>query len=134
MIKEYIKSKILLTDGAMGTYYAKLTGDYSGFSEFANIDNPEIIKEIHEQYIKAGARLIRTNTFSANTHTLNNSRLQIEDIITKGFQIAKEACRGEDIYIAADIGPVPEIDNNKQEIDKGKIIEEYLFIVDTFLN
>ncbi len=134
MIKDYIRNNILLTDGAMGTYYAKLTGDYSGFSELANIDNPKIIKDIHEQYINAGAKLIRTNTFSANSKTLNISKEELETIITKGFQIARDACSGEDIYIAADIGPIPEIINNEQEIDRDSIMREYIFIVDTFLN
>ncbi len=65
-IKSYIEENILLIDGAMGTFYASQENDYSNSSEKANIHNPEAIKNIHNAYINAGAKLIRTNTFLAN--------------------------------------------------------------------
>jgi len=132
MIKEYLLNNILLTDGAMGTYYSQLTSNAVVFSELANITDPDTIEYIHRQYIDAGARLIRTNTFSANTITLGISRDKLRDIITAGYGIAKKAASSDEIYIAADIGPIPDVKDNIQS-DREKLIDEYKFIVDTFL-
>ena len=62
-VKEYLQNNILIFDGAMGTYYAALMNDMSSNCEAANIDNPRLILDIHKEYIEAGARAIRTNTF-----------------------------------------------------------------------
>lgn len=133
MIREYLKNNILITDGAMGTYYSQVTGNIGTFSEMANITAPEVILNIHREYIQSGAVLIRTNTFSANTKTLQISRKELKDILIKGYEIAKQAVEGRNIFIAADIGPVPEIINNNTEIDKQSMMDEYKFIADTFL-
>ena len=51
-MKEYIKEHKVLMDGAIGTYYA---AKYNGaISEYANLEHPERIKEIHKEYIQAG--------------------------------------------------------------------------------
>ena len=55
-------------DGAFGTYYLSLTGD-DGMCESANLTSPGIVKRIHSAYISAGATLIKTNTFCANSLT-----------------------------------------------------------------
>lgn len=130
-IFEYLKDKFLITDGAMGTYYSQITGDNESFCEFANLSNDRIIKNIHKEYIDAGAKLIRTNTFSANTITLGVSKEELEKIIKRGYQIAKEAVSGKDIFVAADIGPI-----NISGIDKtiDDVYDEYKFIVDTFMS
>jgi len=132
MIREYLKNNILITDGEMGTYYAQLTGNTVVFSEYANITDADLIKRIHRQYVNAGAKLIRTNTFSANSITLGVSREELKEIIRKGYDIAKSAISQDDVYIAADIGPIPVV-KDKVQIDKRTIIDEYLFIIDTFL-
>ncbi|WHH57264.1 bifunctional homocysteine S-methyltransferase/methylenetetrahydrofolate reductase [Petroclostridium sp. X23] len=133
MIREYLKNNILVTDGAMGTYYAQVSGSNAPFSELANINNPDIIRQIHEQYIQAGAKLIRTNTFSANTKTLDISRDELKSILINGYEIAKNAAHDQNIFVAADIGPIPEVVKSSAEVENSNIIEEYIFIADTFL-
>ena len=132
MVKEYLKNHILVADGAMGTYYSQVVGNHETFSEMANISSPEIILDIHKQYIKAGAKLIRTNTFSANTITLGCPHEEVEKILINGYQIAERAASGGQIFIAADIGPIPETMDN-HDIPYKTILEEYKFIVDIFL-
>ncbi len=132
MIKKYLENNILVTDGAMGTYFSQLDTN-NILPEMTNIKNRGIIKKIHQEYIQAGAQLIRTNTFSANTYSLKSSRDELKEIINKGYDIAKEAAEGEEVFIAADIGPIPEMVDNK-EINRENIIEEYKFIVDTFID
>lgn len=131
MIFEYLKNNILITDGAMGTYYSHLTKDSSSFCELANVNDPEIIKKIHLEYINSGAKLIRTNTFSANSITLDISRELAKDIIKQGYEIAKDAADGKDVFIGASIGPIYEA---SLEHDYNAILDEYKFVVDTFLS
>lgn len=126
-IKEYLKNNLLLTDGAMGTYYSEVTGNDITYCELGNLDNKDVIRKIHLEYIDAGAKLIRTNTFSANTFTLNVTRDNLKDIITAGIKIAKEAVNGREVCIGASIGPIR---NEKLDYEENEILEEYKFIVD----
>ena len=57
----------LVADGAMGTYFSALTGLPTSECERYNLTHPEVIASIHRGYREAGARFLRTNTFSANT-------------------------------------------------------------------
>jgi methionine synthase / methylenetetrahydrofolate reductase(NADPH) len=131
LIREYLDNHILLADGAMGTYYSEITGDNVSLCEYANIEKPDVIKRIHREYIEAGARLIRTNTFAANGISLGTSREVTREVIEKGFKIAQSSAKGKDVYVAASIGPIPDSSTDKDNID---ILEEYKFITDTFLD
>ena len=131
-IREYIKTQKILMDGAMGTYYA---AKHNGaISEYANIEHPEQIKEIHRKYIKAGANLIITNTFAANEENLGMEWEQVEECIKKGVAIAKEAATerenpSQEIFVAGDIGPILEHGEKKE----AEILEEYKRICDIYL-
>ena len=129
-LKEYLKDNVLICDGAMGTYYSEITGNDAEYCEFANINNEEVIKRIHSEYIEAGAKLIRTNTFSANALTLEISREKVKEIITKGINIAKECVKDKDVYIGASIGPI-RIEGLEDEEEK--VLEELKFVVDCVL-
>jgi len=133
MIKKYLKENILITDGAMGTYYSHITGSETTVSELANIENPELIKSIHQEYIEAGAKLIRTNTFSANSFTLNKSRQDIKELISAGYEIAQSAAKDHDVFVAASIGPIPELVEGRI-LEGDVILDEYLFIANSFLD
>ena len=138
MIREYLKEHILITDGAMGTYYDRKKTENKRIAEEANLLEPELISRIHEEYLEQSARLIRTNTFAAN-HALALSRglhvrqeqdAYVKKIIQTGWKIAWEAAQkhSEEIFVAADIGPVSEALFFEDEFD-----EEYRFLVDCFL-
>ena len=130
MIKEYLKHKILICDGAMGTYYSELTGNDVSYCEFANLSDKDTILKIHNEYINAGAKLIRTNTFSANTYDLGVSKSRLKEIICFGIDIAKEATQNKSVFIGGSIGPIRD---DKIEESNQDVLEEYKFIVDCFL-
>lgn len=130
MIKEYLKNNVLISDGAMGTYYSELTGNDVSYCEFGNLNDKETIKKIHSEYIDAGAKLIRTNTFSANIYDLGVSKERLKDIIKSGIDIAKDAAKSKEIFIGASIGPIKE--SNFEESSQ-EILNEYKFIIDCFL-
>ena len=75
-ISEYLKENYLICDGAFGTYYAEKYNTKE-LPELANLSAPERVREIHEEYVSAGAKLIRTNTFAAHSDLLNLSLIHI---------------------------------------------------------
>lgn len=108
-LKELIKEKILIFDGAMGTMLQKKGLKIGENPELLNIKSPDIIEEIHKEYIESGANVITTNTFGANERKLKLCNLQVEEAIDSAVQIAKNARGSKEIYIALDIGPIGEL-------------------------
>jgi homocysteine S-methyltransferase len=98
-----LKNGILVADGAMGT----LLYSYGvGFCfEELNILQPEKIQQVHEAYLKAGAKVIQTNTFGANSHKLQRYGLEkkVHEINVKAVQIARAAAQDK-AYVLGTIG------------------------------
>ena len=114
-IREYLQDNILITDGAMGTFFASVY-DTQELPEFFNLREPEKVQQIHEKYIVSGAKLIRTNTYASNTISLGCSIEEVLENVRAACGIAKRAVAGrEDVFIAGDIGPVIYDHNNMQE-------------------
>ena len=105
-IEETLKKQKLFFDGAFGTYYSYLY-DTKELPELANTLYPERVRRIHEEYIQAGAQIIRTNTFASNTVSMGESWERVQENIRKGYRLAKETVGSSPIYIAADIGQIP---------------------------
>ena len=105
-MKQYLQQHRIITDGSFGTYYAQRY-DTLEMPEFANTQYPERVKEIHKEYIQAGATFIRTNTFAMNTEEMSGDWQKVKDNIEKGISLAKTAVEesGRTFFIAVDIGP-----------------------------
>lgn len=101
------KNEFLIFDGAMGTMLQDRGLIAGEIPETYNLLHPEIITEIHELYIKAGADIITTNTFGANELKLKGTGYSVEEVITEAVILAKKA-KG-DKYIALDIGPIGQL-------------------------
>lgn len=128
-IREYLKNNVLITDGAFGTYYATINKSDACECELGNITNPEVVMKIHREYINAGAKLIRTNTFASNTVSLKCTKDELRENIKKAYEIALLATNNKELaFLGADIGPIPE---NFSEY--GNLQEEYRYIADVFL-
>lgn len=131
IIFDYLKTSRLITDGAMGTYYATRELSEPAIAEYANITSREKIKTIHKEYLNAGAKLLRTNTFAANRTLLSISKEEQADMITAACNIAKEAIEecNQSAFIAGDIGPIPEFATTEEE----DILIEYKEMIDVFI-
>lgn len=129
-IREYLETSRLMTDGAMGTYFESRYPEMGQMAEACSLTAPEQIKQIHLEYIRNGARLIRTNTFAANTMFFEDIDA-VKEIIRAGYRIAEQAVEesGEEVFIAADIGPI----YDPQFLGEAQVLEEYFAICDTFL-
>ena len=129
-LKEYLDKYQLITDGSFGTYYADRF-ETQEMPEQANLHHKERVLEIHNSYIEAGAKLIRTNTFASNTTGLGADIQAVKENIRAAVSIAKEAVvhAKNPVFIAGDIGPIP-VDGSLSE---EQIAEEYCEIAKTFL-
>ncbi|BDC51045.1 bifunctional homocysteine S-methyltransferase/methylenetetrahydrofolate reductase [Bryobacterales bacterium F-183] len=105
--REQLANRILVADGAMGTMlYAKGVFINRCFDEL-NLSSPQMVREIHEAYVKAGAEILETNTFGATRPRLSPFGLieKLRDINTAGVRIAREAAK-EQAFVAGAIGPL----------------------------
>lgn len=128
-IREELKKRILIIDGAMGTMIQRyiLTEedfrgerfknhpcDVKGNNDLLNITRPDIIKAIHLEYLAAGADIVETNTFS--TQRISMADYQMEDLSYElsfeGARVAKEAVTefmlanpDRKCFVAGAIGP-----------------------------
>jgi len=104
---ERIQEGALVCDGAMGTMlYARGVFLNRCFDEL-NLSNPALVKDIHDEYVEAGAEVIETNTFGAHRFKLGPHGLeaQVRKINAEGARIAREAAQGRAL-VAGSIGPV----------------------------
>ncbi len=139
-LKEYIQTRRIVADGAFGTYYMSLYGDgskpekglaVSNLPEHANKEAPERVVDIHTEYIEAGARFIRTNTFASNTKSLSDDIATVKENIRAAVICAKTAAEKaeREIYIVGDIGPIPV----EGVPHSDNLTQEYISIGKTFI-
>ena len=126
-IRDSIKERILILDGAMGTMIQgyKLTEmdfrgnlellqmlNYQGNNDMLNLTRPDIIEDIHRRYLKAGADIISTNTFS--TQRISQADYHMEDfsydIALQGAKLARKCAdeystTNKPRFVAGSIGP-----------------------------
>jgi methionine synthase / methylenetetrahydrofolate reductase(NADPH) len=98
---------VYLFDGAMGTMlYAKGVFINKCYDEL-NLRSPEIVLEVHKQYVHAGAEILETNTYGANRVKLRTFGIEDElrTINAKAVEIARKAA-GDSVYVAGAIGPL----------------------------
>ena len=103
------EKEFVILDGAMGTVLQARGLKTGETPEILNIENPELLTDIHSEYIKAGADIIYANTFGANRYKLEKSGRSVEEIIKAGIKNAKKACDGTNVLTALDIGPIGQL-------------------------
>jgi len=120
-----LKKKVLLLDGGYGTEFIKR--GYSNIpAELLNIVHPEVVYQLHSEYIEAGADIILTNTFSANRKKLKELKLE-EDFLkinSKAVEIAKNAARDKAL-VFGDISSLGVFPKPIGDFEMKDVIEEY---------
>lgn len=103
-IIEKILSERTYFDGGMGTLLQEAGLPLGELPERWNVTHPDVILNIHENYLDAGAEIIKSNTFGANP--LKYGEKELKEVITAGMRLAKKATENrKNGYIALDIGP-----------------------------
>jgi homocysteine S-methyltransferase len=98
---------VYVFDGAIGTrFYDKGIYINKSYDEL-NIIAPDLVREVHEEYVAAGADIIETNTFGATRYKLQQHGLvdKLREINISAAQIAQKAA-GESVFVAGAIGPL----------------------------
>ncbi len=110
---EFAKENIVVFDGGMGTSIQQMNltdkdwGNKAGCSENLNLASPNIVEEIHENFLKAGADVVETNTFGGIRLVLTEYDLEdkVRDVNLKGAQIARKAADKYGKFVAGSMGP-----------------------------
>lgn len=142
MIKELLKDRILVLDGAMGTmiqryileekdyregFFDDHTSPLLGNNDLLSLTRPEIIRDIHAQYLEAGADIIETNTFSATSIAQADYSLEeaVYDINYQSAKIAKSIAAQYSLltpnkprFVAGAIGPTNRTASMSPDVNK----------------
>jgi len=124
-----LAQRILILDGAMGTMiqrykldeaayrgtrFADITQDVKGNNELLSLTQPQVIREIHDQYLAAGADIIETNTFGATRVAQDDYKMDAlaYEMNLASAKLAREACDAASTpdkprFVAGAIGPTP---------------------------
>jgi len=118
MIRELIKQKVLILDGAMGTQIQNLDipeevwEGNEGCNELLNTTYPKGMSKVHDGYLKSGADIIKTNTFGAIPWVLDDYDIgdRTYELAKNGAKIVKELCQkystaDKPRFVAGDLGP-----------------------------
>jgi 5-methyltetrahydrofolate--homocysteine methyltransferase len=126
VLHDLLSERILILDGAMGTMvqryklteadyrgerFADWPKDVKGNNDLLCITKPEVIREIHSQYIAAGADIIETNTFSGTTIAMADYGMEalVPELNLAAAKVAREAadaCTDRRVFVAGAIGPL----------------------------
>ena len=128
-LPELLRQRIVILDGAMGTMIQRYKlgeadyrgerfkdhpSDLKGNNELLQFTRPDVIREIHEQYLAAGADIIETNTFGATTVAQDDYGLAsvAREMNVVGARLAREACdrfssADKPRFAAGALGPTP---------------------------
>ena len=128
-LADILRQRIVVLDGAMGTMiqryklteadyrgtrFADHPKDLKGNNELLQLTRPEVVTEIHEQYLAAGADIIETNTFGATTVAQDDYGLAplAREMNVVGAQLARAACDkyssvDKPRFVAGALGPTP---------------------------
>ncbi len=92
-LRELLDTRVLIGDGAVGTLLGERGVGFGHPYARANLSHPEMVGEIHEEYLRAGASTIETNTFSANRFKLETHDLEdrVRQVNAEGAHLARRA-------------------------------------------
>ncbi len=91
MFLERLGKELLFFDGAMGTVLQSRGLKAGEIPEVWNIEHAEEIKKIHTEYLLAGVNIIKANTFGVNSFKCKNLSYSVEELVSAGIRIVKEA-------------------------------------------
>lgn len=103
-----LASELILADGAMGTLLVSRGASPEQAKSPLNVADPEAVREVHDDYRDAGARILTTNTWDANRVKLTAHEWadSLEKINREGVRLAREAASGELLFVAGSMGPL----------------------------
>ena len=111
-LRERLRHRVLVLDGAMGTSLNERGLSFQDCFEAACLEHPDWVREIHAAFLEAGAQGVQTNTFGANRYKLDkfHREQELERILEEAARLAREAA-GDRGFVLGAIGPLgPQIE------------------------
>lgn len=110
-IRKQLETDVLLGSGAMGTLLVSRGAPSDGPRGPICVTHPELVSEVYDDYVSAGARILSTNTWDANRAKLTKFDWadSLEKINREGVRLAHEAAAGEYVYVAGQVGPLGQL-------------------------
>src|SRR3712207_5013395 len=110
-LRELLDRRVLIGDGAVGTLLGERGVGFGHPYARANLSHPGMVAGIHEEYLRAGASVIETNTFAANRYKLETHDLEdcVRQVNVAGARLARraaDAAAGEQTLVLGAIGPL----------------------------
>jgi 5-methyltetrahydrofolate--homocysteine methyltransferase len=101
----------VVVDGGMGTLLQDRGLDDGGAGELWNVENPDAVREAHESYARAGAKVLTTNTFGGTRPRLEMHGLgdRVHELNAAAARIAREVADEHGALVAGDLGPTGEL-------------------------
>lgn len=103
------RRRFVFLDGGMGTQLQKRGLKPGQKPELAALEMPEILTEIHAEYVAAGADLLLANTFGANARKLTGTGYTVAQVVEASLACAQCAAKNKDVLVGLDIGPLGEL-------------------------
>ncbi len=103
-----LRENLVLGDGAIGTLLHQRGQPLHACYEAFNLQQPELVQQVHREYLEAGARLIESNTFGASRLRLEKFDLaaQLVPINRRGAELAVELAHRSHAFVAGSVGPL----------------------------
>lgn len=125
-LKHLAERNVIVSDGAIGSQlmtYGLIPGDCP---EKFNLENPEIIQNIAQKYLEAGAEIIQTNTFGASPLKLSDYGLEnkVSDINSKAVEIVKNTV-GSSAFVSGSVGPTGKMLEPYGTVSKEEVKDNY---------
>jgi 5-methyltetrahydrofolate--homocysteine methyltransferase len=126
-------------DGAMGTYIQQMGGDLFGAKN--NLDHPDLVRRVHNDYIAAGSQVITTNTFSLNEIYMAKKAFEVDAMgtsLNRAMEIACEAAESAEntagkIHVLGGFGPCGELfmRGRCKNYENEQVVESYVTQAET---
>ena len=110
MLLERLGKELLFFDGGMGTLLQKEGLQPGELPEIWNIEQSDVIQNIHKSYFKAGSNIVLTNTFGANAIKFHSESYSLREVVEKAVENVRGAAKAafddkKEYYVALDVGP-----------------------------
>ena len=129
-----MEHKLTFLDGAMGTMLQRHGLKLGEIPELLAITNPDLLTNIHRQYIEAGTEIVYANTFGANRRKMQKTPYTVADVVSAAISAAKKACIGTSARVALDIGPLGELLEPMGTLPFETAVDMFAEIVDAGVN
>lgn len=124
---EALRDTPLVFDGAMGTLLYERGVLYTQSFDALCVTREDLVRAVHQEYLKAGAQVLQTNTFGANRIRLGTHNLE-KDLVAinrAGVRIAREVADTKGAYVAGCMGPTGLLLKSVAKHDYGRLSDAY---------